>query len=147
MKNTETGAHYRVHVPLEILLGRLSIQEWYSAFDASSFSPPSRLPSCYSSYSSKESATSSVSDTSTSPRGEAGISKGKVGALSRSRCMNDLSALGGHASETSISRQTKHASFPISYPNQCWGYFVDTPDNQAITNTFFSSRSKERSDP
>ena len=81
-----------------------------SSFDASSFAGQSSLSSSYDSYSSQESASSC-------------ISKSKVGGLSRSRCMSNLSALGGQSSETSISRQASY----MSSPNQGWGYFVDTP--------------------
>ncbi len=81
-----------------------------SSFDASSFAAQSSLSSSYDSYSSQESASSC-------------ISKSKVGGLSRSRCMSNLSALGGQSSETSIPRQASYKS----YPNQPWGYFVDTP--------------------
>jgi len=41
--------------------------------------------------------------------------------------MSNLSALGGHASETSIPRQANYKSGP----NQ-WGYFVDTPSTWSI---------------
>lgn len=81
-----------------------------SSYDASSFASPASMASSYDSYSSQESASSC-------------ISKSKVGGLSRSRCMSNLSALGGNASETSIPRQAYYKSGP----NQGWGYFVDTP--------------------
>jgi hypothetical protein len=82
-----------------------------SSFDASSFAAQSSLSSSYDSYSSQESASSC-------------ISKSKVGGLSRSRCMSNLSALGGQSSETSIPRQASYKSGPN---HQGWGYFVDTP--------------------
>eukprot|EP00984_Skeletonema_dohrnii_P002321 scaffold804_cov85-Skeletonema_dohrnii-CCMP3373.AAC.6 len=81
-----------------------------SSYDASAFAPPASLSSSYDSYSSLESASSCMS-------------KSKVGGLSRSRCMSNLSALGGSASETSIPRQACYKSGP----NKGWGYFVDTP--------------------
>lgn len=81
-----------------------------SSFDASSFASHTSLSSSYDSYASHESASSFISSS-------------KVGGLSRSRCMSNLSALGGNASETSIPRQTSYKSGP----NQGWGYFVDTP--------------------
>ena len=89
----------------------MSISFEDSSYDASSFpAPPASLASSYESYSSLDSASSC-------------ISKSQVGGLSRSRCMSNLSALGGNASETSIKRQANYQSGP----NQGWGYFVDTP--------------------
>eukprot|EP00986_Skeletonema_menzelii_P020459 scaffold31224_cov166-Skeletonema_menzelii.AAC.2 len=85
-----------------------------ASFDAASFSPPTSLTSSYSSYSSRESSASSC------------ISKSQRAGLSRSRCVGNLSALGGTASETSI----KHCQIDKSRPNQGWGYFVDTPDKK-----------------
>ena len=82
----------------------------YSSYDASSFAPPASLSSSYHSFSSQDSASSC-------------LSQSKVGGLSRSRCISNLSALGGNASETSIPRQSSYKSGP----NQGWGYFVDTP--------------------
>ncbi len=81
-----------------------------SSYDASFFASPASLASSYDSYSSQDSASSC-------------ISKSKVGGLSRSLCVSNLSALGGNASETSIPRQASYKSGP----NQGWGYFVDTP--------------------
>eukprot|EP00986_Skeletonema_menzelii_P012405 scaffold6832_cov81-Skeletonema_menzelii.AAC.28 len=96
--------------PGMIAASMMSISFDDSSYDASFFAPPASLSSSYDSYSSQESASSCMS-------------KSKVGGLSRSRCMSNLSALGGNASETSIPRQT----FYKSGPNQGWGYFVDTP--------------------
>ncbi len=92
-----------------------------SAFDTSSytFPHPTSLVSSYCSTSTQESSTSSSSCLSN------GRQKG--GGLSRSRCVTNLSALGGSAAETSIPRQ-RHGSSK-SGPNQHhheWGYFVDT---------------------
>eukprot|EP00985_Skeletonema_marinoi_P003869 scaffold1682_cov154-Skeletonema_marinoi.AAC.8 len=84
-----------------------------TTFDAFSFSPPASLTSSYASSSSNESASSS-------------ISKSQISGLSRSRCVGNLSALGGAASETS----TKRRKVAKSGPNQGWGYFVDTPDKK-----------------
>ena len=84
-----------------------------TTFDAFSFSPPASLTSSYASSSSNESASSS-------------ISKSQISGLSRSRCVGNLSALGGAASETS----TKRRKVAKSGPNQGWGYFVDTPDQK-----------------
>ena len=94
-----------------IAASMMSISFDESSYDASSF-PPACLTSFRDdgSYSSVESASSC-------------ISKSQACGLSRSRCMSNLSALGGHASETSIPRQT----YCKSGPNQGWGYFVDTP--------------------
>ena len=96
--------------PGMIAASMMSLSFEDSSYDASSFAPPASLASSYGSYSSQESASSC-------------ISKSQVGGLSRSRCMNNLSALGGDASETSIPRQASYKSGP----NQGWGYFVDTP--------------------
>mmetsp|Transcript_8532 Transcript_8532/g.17226 ORF Transcript_8532/g.17226 Transcript_8532/m.17226 type:complete len:104 (+) Transcript_8532:63-374(+) len=92
--------------PAGMVAAMMSISFEESSYDASSF-PPASMASSYGSFSSQESASSCMS---------------KVGGLSRSRCMSNLSALGGSASETSIPRQANYKSGP----NQ-WGYFVDTP--------------------
>jgi len=93
-----------------IAASMMSISFEESSYDASSFPPASLALSYDGSYSSQDSASSF-------------ISKSRVCGLSRNRCMSNLSALGGHASETSIPRQTYYKSGP----NQGWGYFVDTP--------------------
>ena len=95
------------------ILMRQSNQDQDQTFDAFSFSPPASLTSSYASSSSSESASSY-------------ISKRHIGSLSRSRCVGNLSALGGAASETS----TKRRKVAKSGANQGWGYFVDTPDKK-----------------
>ena len=97
---------------------RLSLQD--NAFDAaSSLATPSSSPSpsIYSFDSSQKSNASSSKSRS----------QNTTGGLSRSRRISDLSALGGTASETSISRHhsSQYASCPG--PNAGWGYFADTP--------------------
>lgn len=71
---------------------------------------------------------SSVSSLSTQESLESGLIKGWGSTLSRSRCVNNLSALGSVASESSIQR------CPSGYksnPNEAaWGYFVDTPHDK-----------------
>ena len=101
------------HEMISTLMRRCDLD---TSFDAASFSsPPASWTSSYSSYSSGESSASSC------------ISKSQKGGLSRSRCVgNNLSALGGIASETSIKR----CQVPKSKPNEGWGYFVDTPDEK-----------------
>jgi len=84
-----------------------------TTFDAFSFSSPASLTLSNASYSSKESASSCMS-------------KSQIGGLSRSRCVGNLSALGGSASETSIKRSQVYKSGP----NQGWGYFADTPNEK-----------------
>ena len=95
-----------------IAASMMSISFEDSSYDASSFAPPASLALSYGSYSSQESTSSY-------------ISKSQVGGLSRSRCMSNLSALGGSTFETTITRQ-RQADYK-SGPNQGWGYFVDTP--------------------
>ena len=75
------------------------------------------LTSSYCSYSSKESASSC-------------ISKSQVRGLSRSRCVGNLSALGGMASDSSVKIKSQ-VSYSYKFSpnaNEGWGYFVDTPD-------------------
>lgn len=75
------------------------------------------LTSSYCSYSSKESASSC-------------ISKSQVCGLSRSRCVGNLSALGGTASDSSVKVKSQ-VSYSYKFSpnaNEGWGYFVDTPD-------------------
>lgn len=71
---------------------------------------------------------SSVSSLSTQESLESGLIKGWGSTLSRGRCVNNLSALGSVASESSILR------CPSGYesnPNEAsWGYFVDTPHDR-----------------
>ena len=83
-----------------------------ASFDASSFASHASLSSSFSSYSSQGTTSSCMSNR-------------KAGGLSRSRCISNLSALGGSSSFSSIPRQ---ASYKYKAgPNQGWGYFVDTP--------------------
>ena len=98
-------------IPSEMIsAATLQLMKMDIGFSAASFSPQESLASYSCSNSSQDSASSC-------------ISKSKVGGLSRSRCMSNLSALGGKSSETSIPRQASYKSSP----NQPWGYFVDTP--------------------
>lgn len=64
---------------------------------------------------------SSISSLSTIDSSDYGHGWGS--ALSRNRCVRDLSALGSVASETSIPRRSKYESNPNE---SSWGYFVDT---------------------
>ena len=98
-------------IPLETMAALTRQSNQQHTFDAYAFPPPTSLTSSYTTCSSKESASSSLSGS-------------KKGGLSRSRCVgSNLSALGGTASDTSIERR-----FYKSSPNEGWGYFVDTPD-------------------
>ena len=110
---TNMNSAYRIPTPPDMIAASMmSLSFEDSSYDASSFAPPATdsFASSYGSYSSQESASSC-------------ISKSQVGGLSRSRCISNLSALGGNASETSIPRQ----AFYKSGPNKGWGYYVDTP--------------------
>lgn len=57
-----------------------------------------------------------------------GLVKGWGSALSRSRCLNDLSSLGSASSDSSTSSKRRRTSY-VAGPNatrDSWGYFVDT---------------------
>lgn len=103
------------------MIMRLSIIQEDTAFDASSFSPPASLASSYGSdYVSQGGGSASSSCTYKSSR--------PVGGLSRSRCISsNLSALGGNASEASISRHKTNYAACTTGPIEGWGYFADTP--------------------
>lgn len=76
------------------------------------------LTSSYCSYSSKESASSCISKSQV------------LCGLSRSRCVGNLSALGGMASDSSVKIKSQ-VSYSYKFSpnaNEGWGYFVDTPD-------------------
>ncbi len=94
-------------------------------FDSSKFDsscPPSSI--CSTTVASSISSLSTVDTSSTMQQDITKMGWGST--LSRSRCVTNLSALGGVASETSsISR--RHSSHYESSPNEAYGYFVDTP--------------------
>ena len=72
---------------------------------------PSFASSAYSSVSSSQSSYNSLS------------SAGRASGLTRSRCVQNLSALGGSAYSESLSRRAPTAA--SAGPNAGWGYFAD----------------------
>jgi hypothetical protein len=110
--SSDVSSSCSVPSPLDMIAASMMCSMSFedSTYDASSFPSPASLTSSHNSHSSQESTSSC-------------ISMRKVGGLSRSRCLSNLSALGGHASETSILRQAAYKAGP----NHGWGYFVDTP--------------------
>ena len=79
--------------------------------DCSGFDSLAPSPSFTSSYGSLSSASDSYATSQIVGNG-----------LSRSRCMHDLSALGGSAFSDGTPRVPSHASSPTAP----WGYYVDT---------------------